>query len=96
MRLLANRGQRLLRHADHVGGRMDFDPSSVDGRMARELGLDGVGTAYQLDPDDVRQRGERLSNSTDFGLRRMVAPHRVYRDADHAQASSTSISFLPR
>jgi hypothetical protein len=75
---------------------MDFDAGSVDRWMACKLRLDGVGAAYQLNPDSARQPGERLNHSIDLGSGRMVAPHRVYGDANHAQASSTSISFLPR
>jgi hypothetical protein len=60
-----------------------------------ELGLDGAAAPDQLDQEPLRQLGERFYNPRDFGPRSAVSPHRVQRDANHAQASSTSTRFLP-
>ena len=94
--LLPDGRERLLAHADDVSRLVDLEAAAVDVGMWGELGLDDLGTADQLDHELVRQARERLQHPGDFGLRRLVAPHRVHGDANHAQASSTSICFLPR
>ena len=63
--------------------------------MARQLRLDHIHTPYQLDREVARKRFECGNRTLDLGLRRMVSAHRVQRDADHRQLSSTSIRFLP-
>ena len=63
--------------------------------MARQLRLDHVGAPDQLDREVGRKRFEGGKRTLDLGLRGMVAAHRVERDADHGQLSSTSIRFLP-
>ena len=68
----------------------------VGAGMAGQLGLDRGRTAHQLNGHVLGHGGERLHRSRHFGLRSSVAPHRVHRDANHAQASSTSTCFLPR
>jgi hypothetical protein len=95
LRLLADRRERFLRHADYIAGRMDLDPSAVERRVARKLRLDGVGAAHQLNPDDIRERGERLNSPIDLGPGAWSPPIASTADADHAQASSTSTCFLP-
>jgi hypothetical protein len=75
---------------------MDLDPRGVDRRVPGELRVDGVGPAHELDVQRVRPRAERLGDPFDFRPGGVIAPHGVHRDADHAQASSTSTTFLPR
>jgi hypothetical protein len=94
--LLPDSRQRLLAHADNVSRLVDLEAVTIDLGMCGELGLDDAGAAHQLDHELVRQARERLQHPGDFCLWRLVAPHRVHGDANHAQASSTSICFLPR
>ena len=94
--LASNRGERLLTHADDIGRLMNLDARPVDAGMSRQLGLDRVRLPDELYYEVVRVCGERIDDTGDFRLWRAIAAHRVYRDANHAQASSTSTCFLPR
>ena len=62
--------------------------------MRREDGLEFGAAADELDAD-VGQLTQRQHRAFDFYARGVVAAHRVQRDADHAQASSTSTRCSP-
>jgi hypothetical protein len=94
--LAPDRLERLVGHRDHLGGGHDPQPGAVGVRVPGELGLDRVGAADEQQLAPRRQPGQRPDRARDFRRRRVVAAHRVERDPDHAQRSSTSIRFCPR
>ena len=96
VRLPPHRGQRLLGHPDNVSRLVDLEAALVGLRIVGQLGLDHIATPDQLHQKFVRQVRERFDHPGDLRLWGAVAPHGVHRDADHAQASSTSTCFLPR
>ena len=77
------------------GGLDDLHPAPVEVGVPAELGLDRAGLADQLHAERRRQLAQGERDTLDFGAGSLVAPHRVERDADHAQLSSTSRRFLP-
>ena len=64
--------------------------------LAAPASLKGVLTSHQLDEETGWQFCQCPARTLDFGPRGVVSPHGVESDADHAQASSTSIIFFPR
>jgi hypothetical protein len=93
--LPADRLEGLLAHPNDVGRLVDLEAAAIDPGMSGQLGLDGARAADELDQETLRQPRERFHHPRDFGPRSAVPPHRVQRDANHAQASSTSTRFLP-
>ena len=94
-RLTADGLKRFLSHADDVGCLDDLEPAPIEVGVARELGLDGLRLADELHAKAGRQLAQRERHTLDFGAGSLIAPHRVERDADHAQLSSTSSRFFP-
>ena len=89
-------GEGLFPHADDVRRLVDLEAAPVGLRVLGQLGFDRVGPAHQLHQKRAGKTGQCFERSGDLRLGRLIAPHRVYRDANHAQASSTSSCFLPR
>ncbi len=94
-RLPAQGGDGLLVHPHHVRRVENLESGTIEARVVGQFGLDHRLAADQLQPQ-FGELGERQQRTLDFRVRCVVAPHRVQSDADHRQASSTSISFLPR
>jgi hypothetical protein len=87
--------ERPIGHADDFGRFPESEPRAIEPWMPGELLLEGGCRADQLEPESWRQLAEREHGPLDFGARGVIAPHRVERDADHPQLSSTSSRFLP-
>ena len=96
VRLFPDCGEWLLVHADHIRGLMHLEAGAIYAGKPGQLSLDRLPAPHQLDEEARRELGQGLYRALDFGLRGVVPPHGVESDADHAQASSTSIIFLPR
>jgi hypothetical protein len=63
--------------------------------VKRELRFDRRRLPDELDPEYGGELPERQCDALDLGSGSIIAPHRVERDADHRQLSSTSSRFFP-
>ena len=82
-RLAPQRGGRRLGHADDVGRVEDADAELVGVGMSRELGANHFGRARKQKPEIEMTRGSQ--GAVDDAAGSVVAPHRVYGDADHGR-----------
>jgi hypothetical protein len=88
--------ERLLRHTYDFSRLVDLETAAVGiGIFGQFSGYD-FGASHQLNDEVTPKRREGLERAGDLRLRGVIAPHRVHRDADHAQTSSTSTCFFPR
>ena len=85
----------LFSHANDVRGFVDHDPGPLDPGVLSQFALNHLGLTDQVDFEGRGKVGQGQSGPLDFHARSVVTPHRIQRDADHLQASSTSIRFLP-
>jgi len=95
LRLAPHRSQRLFAHADDVGGLMNFDAGTIHTGMAGQLRLQDLCRPDELNEKTRRQVPEGTEGALDLHPGCTVSPHRVERDADHGQLSSTSRRLMP-
>ena len=84
LRLAADRGQRLVTHADDVARGDDVHAGAVEVRMELEFRFDDVGLADELNPERGRKIAESQAETFDLDPGSVVAPHRIQRDPDHS------------
>src|SRR3989441_13196459 len=88
-RLALHGGERLFAHAHDFRRLDDLEPAAIDISLSLERRLDVGGPPHQLDPEARRELAQRQHRSFNFYARRVVATHRIQRDPNHRQASST-------
>ena len=84
-----DRRERLLAHAHDLGCLDDLEPAAIDRSVGLERRVDVGRPADELDPEARRQVAQGQHCPLHFYARRVVATHRIQRDPNHRQASST-------
>jgi len=88
-RLPLDGGQRLLAHAHDFRCLDDLEPAAIDVDLRLERRLDVGGPPDELNPEGRREVAQGQHRPLHFHARRVVATHRIQRDPNHRQASST-------